>query len=72
MSRYRPLPCLGIALADLAPCAGCMRLVSEIPAGKLQIRPEINGGRCGDFIAGRRPNAPTRVSETPRVHGETE
>ena len=63
MSRaYRPIPCLGIALGNLAPCTGCLRLVASIDADQVRIKPEVSGGQCSDFIAGRRPSAPVRVT----------
>ena len=63
MSRaYRPVPCLGIALGNRPPCTGCLRLVTSIDADQVRIRPEVSDGKCADFIAGRRPVAPVRVS----------
>jgi len=62
VSVYRPVPCLGIALGNLPPCTGCLRLVASIDAGQAWIKPEVSDGKCEDFIAGRRPVAPVRVT----------
>lgn len=60
MSRvYRPLPCAG---AIGAPCSSCLRLEDAIAADAVRIRPEPYGGRCSDYIAGRRPATPVRVT----------
>ncbi|MGO4222109.1 hypothetical protein AB4Y64_09695 [Lysobacter sp. TAF61] len=62
MRTYRPLPCLGIALGNVAPCTGCLRLVPSIDADQARIKPAASDGKCSDFIAGRRAIEPVRVT----------
>lgn len=70
MSRYRPLPCAGIGLGDSPVCAGCLRLSPGIGGRVLQIRPDVSGGACSDFITGRRPVSPVRVTAMPMLELE--